>query len=199
MCDLTAGNSYPWRARCRSTRIGHVRISDLFFLASAFLPMARAISAALLLLLRGGPAGAIGIGSTAGIGVHNIPMLRPQQPLPARVAAVSCAAAAGADGREGVSGGAGGVVGKAAGALGAFVGKSAVVAAALPAALSGRDRSVLVLLMAAFLNLLGFTMMSPLNPELGRHFGLEVRKAQTSLSRKESPTDSSPRHLPQTL
>ena len=159
--------------------------------------MARAISAALLLLLRGGPAGAIGIGSTAGIGVHNIPMLRPQQPLPARVAAVSCAAAAGADGREGVSGGAGGVVGKAAGALGAFVGKSAVVDAALPAALSGRDRSVL--LMAAFLNLLGFTMMSPLNPELGRHFGLEVRKAQTSLSRKESPTDSSPRHLPQTL
>jgi len=42
--------------------------------------------------------------------------------------------------------------------------------------------SVVVLLAAAFLNLLGFTMTGPISPALGRHFGLEIGASFGSLT-----------------
>ena len=52
---------------------------------------------------------------------------------------------------------------------------------ALTRALS-RDLSVPAVLLASFLNLLGFTMASPIQPSLGRHFGLPLGASFGSLS-----------------
>lgn len=46
----------------------------------------------------------------------------------------------------------------------------------------GRDLSVPAVLLAAFLNLLGFTMASPIQPALGRHFALPLGASFGSLS-----------------
>mmetsp|Transcript_32608 Transcript_32608/g.74438 ORF Transcript_32608/g.74438 Transcript_32608/m.74438 type:complete len:351 (-) Transcript_32608:2207-3259(-) len=54
-------------------------------------------------------------------------------------------------------------------------------ASALTRALS-RDLSVPAVLLASFLNLLGFTMTSPIQPSLGRHFGLPLGASFGSLS-----------------
>ena len=58
---------------------------------------------------------------------------------------------------------------------------SRALASGLTRALS-RDLSVPAVLLASFLNLLGFTMTSPIQPSLGRHFGVPLGASFGSLS-----------------